>query len=61
MRTFETKDDVLTLLIHLGYLGYDAERKEAFIPNREIAGEFENAMSTGGWAEVTMKIPLAAR
>ena len=61
MRTFETKDDVLTLLIHLGYLRYDAERKVSFIPNREIAGEFENAMSTGGWAEVTMKIPLAAR
>lgn len=52
MRTFRTKDDVLTLLIHLGYLGYIQETKEAFIPNREIAGEFENAMSAGGWAEV---------
>ena len=31
MRTFKTKDDVLTLLIHLGYLGYHAELKEAFI------------------------------
>lgn len=39
MRTFRTKDDVLTLLIHLGYLGYDAETKEAFIPNKEIIGE----------------------
>lgn len=35
-----------------GYLGYDTERGEAFIPNKEIIGEFENAMSTGGWAEV---------
>ena len=52
MRTFRTKDDVLTLLIHLGYLGYDAETKEAFIPNREIIEEFENAMSVGGWPEV---------
>lgn len=52
MRTFRTKDDVLTLLIHLGYLGYDAETKESFIPNKEIAGEFENAMSAGGWAEI---------
>lgn len=26
-----------TLLIHLGYLGYDAERKKAFIPNYEVA------------------------
>ena len=39
-------------MIHLGYLGYDAEKKETFIPNREIAGEFENAMSVGGWGEV---------
>lgn len=52
MRTFRTKDDVLTLLIHLGYLGYDPKAQEAFIPNKEIAGEFENAMSVGGWAEV---------
>lgn len=52
MRTFETKDDVLTLLIHLGYLAYDAEKKETFIPNKEIIEEFENAMSVGGWPEV---------
>lgn len=52
MQTFKTKDDVLTLLIHLGYLGYDAETGEAFIPNKEIAGEFENAMSVGGWDQV---------
>lgn len=52
MRNFKTKDDVLTLLIHLGYLGYDAETKEAFIPNKEIIEEFENAMSVGGWSEI---------
>lgn len=52
MRNFRTKDDVLTLLIHLGYLAYDSEREEAFIPNREIVREFENAMSVGGWSEI---------
>ena len=52
MRNFKTKDDVLTLLIHLGYLGYDSEGEEAFIPNKEIIREFENAMSVGGWTEV---------
>ncbi len=52
MRNFSTKDDVLTLLIHLGYLGYDIEKKEAFIPNKEIIGEFENAISVGNWKEV---------
>ena len=52
MRNFKSKDDVLTLLIHLGYLGYDSRQKETFIPNREIVEEFENAMSVGGWPEV---------
>lgn len=52
MYNFKTKDDVLTLLIHLGYLAYDAEAKETFIPNKEIIEEFENAMSVGGWPEV---------
>ncbi len=52
MRNFKTKDDVLTLLIHLGYLAYDASTQKAFIPNKEIIGEFENAMSVGGWSNV---------
>lgn len=52
MSSFRTKDDVLTLLVHLGYLGYDSEAREVFIPNKEIMGEFENAMSVGGWQEI---------
>lgn len=52
MRNFMVKDDVLTLLIHLGYLGYDSQTEEAFIPNKEIVREFENAMRVGGWTEV---------
>ena len=52
MRNFKIKDDVLTLLIHLGYLAYDSETKEAFIPNKEIIEEFDNAMSVGGWSNV---------
>ncbi len=52
MYNLKTKDDVLTLLIHLGYLGYNADTQEAFIPNREILGEFENAMSVGGWHRI---------
>ncbi len=52
MCNFRTKDDVLTLLIHLGCLAYDFDAEEAFIPNREIAREFEIAVGTGGWPEV---------
>ena len=40
MTTFTGRDDVLSLLIHLGYLGFDDERSEVFIPNREILDEF---------------------
>ena len=34
MTTFHGRDDVLSLLIHLGYLGFNDERSEVFIPNR---------------------------
>lgn len=44
MTTFSTKDDVLTLLIHLGYLTFDERTDETFIPNQEIAQEFLNAV-----------------
>ena len=42
--TFRGKDDVLTLLIHLGYLAYDAEKKTARIPNEEIRLEFQKSI-----------------
>lgn len=44
MQNLRTKDDVFALLIHLGYLTYDANHKEVFIPNKEIMNEFKNAM-----------------
>lgn len=43
MVSFLDKDDVLTLLIHLGYLAYDQERGTAYIPNEEIRKEFISA------------------
>ena len=46
MTTFSTADDVLTLLIHLGYLGYDFSSKEVFIPNSEIESEFVTAIQS---------------
>ena len=36
MITFDTKDDVLTLLIHLGYLGYNSSDHTCYIPNKEV-------------------------
>ena len=42
--TFRGRDDVLTLLIHLGYLAYDSEKGTAHIPNEEIRQEFQRAI-----------------
>lgn len=40
MVNFTDRDDVLTVLIHLGYLAYNQKLKVAFIPNEEIREEF---------------------
>ena len=42
--TFRSQEDILTLLIHLGYLAYDEESKTAHIPNEEIRLEFARAI-----------------
>ncbi len=38
--TFRNRDEVLTLLIHLGYLAYDEKTGKVRIPNEEIHMEF---------------------
>ena len=53
MTTFSSKDDVLTLLVHLGYLTYDSENETVSIPNKEVSKEYMNAISTMDWHEVT--------
>lgn len=40
MTSLRSKDDVLTLFVHLGYLAYDRKTREVFIPNEEIREEF---------------------
>lgn len=49
----KSKDDVLTLLVHLGYLAYDSIRKEVHIPNQEVADEFKNAVEYSGWEGIS--------
>jgi len=56
MTTFSNKDDVLTLLVHLGYLGYFSETKEVFIPNEEIRDEYITAIEDIDWSEVINSI-----
>ena len=61
MTTFHSKDDILALLIHLGYLGFEGEEKEGrinseygevFIPNREILEEFKTSTESDEWTAV---------
>ncbi|MCD8221549.1 MAG: ATP-binding protein [Clostridiales bacterium] len=54
--SFDNKDDVLTLLIHLGYLSYDQSRKEIHIPNREVAEVFRSATKGGKWKDIEQAI-----
>ena len=52
MSVIHSKDDVLTVLIHLGYLSYDWRRSECYIPNREVAGEMVNAVKASNWSRI---------
>lgn len=56
MSVIESKDDALTVLIHLGYLSYDREKMECYIPNREVRGELTNAVEESGWTNVIKAI-----
>ena len=51
MTTFHGREDILSLLIHLGYLGYDDEYSEVFIPNKEILDEFKTSTKSSEWTE----------
>ena len=60
MATFRTEDDVLTLLIHLGYLAYDYENKTVRIPNNEIRGEYVSSVAVSEWGEVSTALKNSA-
>lgn len=53
LENFSSRDDVLTLLIHLGYLSYNAENQTVAIPNEEIREEFRLAVAVSNpWQDV---------
>ena len=45
----KSRDAVLTLLIHLGYLSYNDQRETVRIPNYEVQREFERTIQDGNW------------
>ena len=56
MSVIHSKDDVLTVLIHLGYLSYNWKENECYIPNYEVAGEIVNAVKLNNWNHVANAI-----
>ena len=56
MTTFSNQDDVLTLLVHLGYLGYSSGEGRVFIPNQEIRREYAAAVDKDNWGKVALAL-----
>lgn len=52
MTSFKSADDVLTALIHLGYLAYDVNTREAYVPNEEVRTAFARAVRDTDWEPV---------
>ena len=61
MTTFATKDDVLTLLVHLGYLTYNSTAETVSIPNKEVSQEYINAISTMNWYGVAESVEASRK
>ena len=61
MHEVNSRDDVLTVLIHLGYLSYDRVTHECYLPNREVAIEMENALDTNNWKPVVDALKQSER
>jgi hypothetical protein len=61
MTSFKDKDDVLTALIHLGYVAFDTETEEGYIPNYEVRQIFERTLKATGWDEVVRAVNNSER
>jgi len=56
MTSFTCKDDILTMLVHLGYLTYNISTKQVHIPNEEVLKEFENSTQSSKWNYIDKKL-----
>ena len=61
MSIIQSKDDVLTVLIHLGYLAFNWFKNECYVPNWEVAGELTNAVEDTGWEHVIKALEQSER
>lgn len=51
----------MTVLIHLGYLVYDADKKVAYITNEEVRSVFAKAVERTDWTPVIQAIQRTDR
>lgn len=61
MTSFKSRDDVLTALIHLGYLAYDVDTREAYVPNEEVRTAFSRAVRDTDWEPVIQALKDSGR
>ena len=52
MNVINSRNDVLTVLIHLGYLAYNRDTNRCYIPNKEVADEMNNAVQSTEWSQL---------
>ena len=61
MHIVRSKNDVFTVLIHLGYLAYDDDQRQCYVPNKEVADEFLNAVEDTSWTRLVATITASQR
>lgn len=59
MVTFNSQDDVLTLLVHLGYLTFNSETNEVSIPNYEVSEQFVSTIKITDWSEISKSLKVS--
>ena len=61
MNVINSKNDVLTVLIHLGYLAYNRDTNRCYIPNKEVADEMNNAVQSTEWSQLAKTLENSQR
>ena len=61
LSTISSRDDVLTVLIHLGYLSYDRDERKCYVPNYEVSAELANAVESTAWTVVSRALQQSER
>lgn len=59
--SFKSKNDVLTLMLHLGYLAYDEEDGTGRIPNEEIKKEFSRLLENAQYTKLADLVKMSEK